>query len=54
MDAAELEAMLAKNVAPGNTYENWIAAFCKRKYNSDFSREMTRSVEEYLKDFGAE
>ena len=52
MDAAELEAMLTKNVAPGNTYPSWITAFCKRKYNSDFSREMTRSVEEYLKDFG--
>ncbi len=26
-------------------------AFCTRKYNSDFSREMTRSVNEYLKDF---
>ena len=51
MDAAELEAMLTKNVAPGNTYQNWIHAFCKRKYNSDFSREMSRSVTEYLKDF---
>jgi len=51
MDGAELEAMLTKNVGPGNTYENWITAFCKRKYNSEFSREMTRSVGEYLKDF---
>ena len=51
MDAAELEAMLDIRVAPGNTYENWITAFCKRKYNSDFSREMNRSVSEYLKDF---
>lgn len=51
MDVQELEAMLTKNVAPGNTYENWIHAFCNRKYNSDFSREMTRSVAEYLKDF---
>ena len=51
MDGAELERMLTKNVAPGNTYENWIHAFCKRKYNSDFSREMSRSVGEYLKDF---
>ena len=48
---AELEAMLTKNVAPGNTYANWITAFCKRKYNSEFSREMSRSVSEYLKDF---
>ena len=51
MDGAELEAMLTKNVAPGNTYANWIHAFCKRKYNSEFSREMSRSVAEYLKDF---
>lgn len=51
MDENELEAMLTKNVAPGNTYQNWIHAFCKRKYNSDFSREMSRSVAEYLKDF---
>ncbi len=51
MDGQELEAMLTKNVAPGNTYANWIHAFCKRKYNSEFSREMSRSVAEYLKDF---
>ena len=51
MGPEELEAMLSKNVVPGNTYANWIAAFCKRKYNSDFSREMTRSVGEFLKDF---
>ena len=51
MDGDELKAMLTKNVAAGNTYENWITAFCNRKYNSDFSREMTRSVEEFLKDF---
>ena len=33
------------------SYEDWMTAFCNRKYNSDFSREMTRSVSEYLKDF---
>ena len=32
-------------------YAEWITAFCKRKYNSDFSREMTRSVEKFLKDY---
>lgn len=32
-------------------YQKWLNAFCERKYQSDFSREMTRSVEEYLKDF---
>lgn len=34
-----------------NTYEEYMKAFCNRKYNSDFSREMSRSVGEYLKDF---
>lgn len=33
------------------SYEDWMTAFCNRKYNSDFSREMGRSVEEYLKEF---
>ena len=51
MDGAELESLLDIRVAAGNTYENWIHAFCKRKYNSEFSREMSRSVSEYLKDF---
>lgn len=32
-------------------YKAWMRAFCDRKYNSDFSREMTRSVREYLKDY---
>ncbi|MCD8223057.1 MAG: nitroreductase family protein [Clostridiales bacterium] len=49
MDGAELRDMLgfkAKNA----TFEEWCAAFCKRKYDSDFSREMTRSVWKYLED----
>ncbi len=33
-----------------NIYED-IKAFCKRKYMSDFSLEMTRSVGEYLENF---
>ena len=32
-------------------YTEWMQAFCNRKYNSDFSKEMTRSVAEYLKMF---
>jgi nitroreductase len=32
-------------------FEEAVAAFCRRKYNSDFSREMSRSVRVYLKDF---
>ena len=34
-----------------NNYEEWIITFCKRKYNSDFSREMSRSVCETLRQF---
>ena len=50
MNPNELKAMLVKNCTE-ETYDGWIKAFCNRKYNSDFSREMTRSVVEYLKDF---
>ena len=50
MDGAELEAMLADN-AGERPSRAWLQAFCDRKYNSDFSREMTRSVGEYLKPF---
>lgn len=34
------------------SYETWMKKFCDRKYNSDFSKEMTRSVNEYLKQYG--
>lgn len=37
--------------ASEKTYEEWMKAFCKRKYNSDFSVEMSDSVEEYLKQW---
>ena len=32
-------------------YTAWMEAFCNRKYNSEFSREMTRSVSQYLEQF---
>ena len=32
-------------------YEAWMEAFCNRKYSSDFSREMTRSVGKYLEQY---
>ena len=50
MDAQELQQMLSVKTG-SRPYDEWIDAFCKRKYNSDFSREMTRSVAVYLKDF---
>ena len=50
MEGEELQQMLAYK-AGERPYEEWLAAFCNRKYNSDFSREMTRSVSLYLRDF---
>ena len=50
MDRGELKAMLVKN-CDEETYDKWINAFCDRKYNSDFSREMTRSVGEFLRQY---
>lgn len=50
MNADELRAMLVEK-AGNKDFEEWLKAFCNRKYNSDFSREMTRSVEVFLKDF---
>ena len=43
-----------KAAANGQTdydFDQAVRAFCKRKYASDFSREMTRSANVYLKDF---
>ena len=50
MDGAELQDMLAYK-AVQRPYQEWLQAFCDRKYNSDFSREMTRSVSAYLSQF---
>ena len=50
MDGAELRAMFAHE-CKNRTYEEWCSAFCKRKYNSEFSEEMSRSVAKYLEQF---
>lgn len=50
MDALELKEMLSQKAGECD-FNEWIKAFCQRKYNSDFSREMTRSVEVFLNDF---
>lgn len=50
MDGAELRGMLAHHCKQ-RSFEDWCAAFCERKYNSEFSKEMTRSVEAYLKQY---
>ena len=50
MDARQLEEMWAPRSGEKG-YVSWMQAFCNRKYNSDFSREMTRSVEKYLEQY---
>lgn len=50
MDAQERKEMWQPK-AGVMSYEEWMKKFCERKYNSDFSREMSRSVEVYLKKF---
>lgn len=53
LDADELIAALGKGKT-GAEYDEWIRAFCRRKYESGFSREMTRSVRVFLKPFAGE
>ena len=50
MDARQLEEMWSPRSGEKG-YVSWMQAFCNRKYNSDFSREMTRSVEKYLQQY---
>ena len=49
-DGAALRAMFADR-HPQLSYEEWASRFCARKYHSDFSREMTRSVGKYLQSW---
>lgn len=46
----ELRRMFDKE-CKNRTFDEWAQAFCTRKYNSDFSKEMSRSVMAYLKDW---
>ena len=50
MDGKTLEAMWTPR-AGLREYGDYMRAFCNRKYNSEFSKEMTRSVAAYLKMF---
>ena len=53
MDEAELRELFGIRTDK-KPYDDYMRAFCDRKYNSDFSREMTRSVDVYLEDFRPE
>ena len=50
LSAEELKAMFEPRTG-GKSFEEWMKAFCRRKYNSVFAKEMTRSVREYLKQY---
>lgn len=50
MDGEERKEMW-KSKAVAISYEEWMKRFCERKYNSDFSKEMSRSVGVYLQRF---
>lgn len=47
-DRNRLERLIANRTGDMN-FDTWVTAFCNRKYNSDFSREMSRSVKAFLK-----
>ena len=50
LNAEELEQMMRKgDMSEG--YEARMQAFCERKYNSGFARELTRSVGKYLEQY---
>ena len=50
--SARMEAMLTgQNGREGDELRNYIARFCDRKWNSGFSREMSRSCTEMVKDW---
>lgn len=49
LSSQQLRNMFDKKTG-SKSYDEWMKAFCERKYNSDFSKEMTRSVMAYLKE----
>lgn len=50
MQGAELREMFGPR-AGSQGYDDYMKAFCARKYDSDFAQEMSRSVAEYLRQF---
>ncbi len=48
--AEELRRMFEKECQTSG-FEEWSRRFCQRKYNSDFAKEMSRSVDSYLRSF---
>lgn len=51
-EESEIREMFAVRTGT-RSYEEAIKAFCDRKYNSDFAKEMSRSVRKVLDSFAA-
>lgn len=52
VEAEEYAAVLAERQdQEGEAFERWIKAFCNRKWNSDFSQEMSRSMERMIRSW---
>ena len=50
--SVRMERMLSRQQEKaGEDLADWLRRFCKRKWNSDFSREMSRSCTEMVKDW---
>ena len=52
-DGPELREMFRDRTGE-QSFESFLQAFCARKYDSDFSREMSRSVAAYLEEYRGE
>lgn len=51
-DAQKMKAMLMERQGHDEeAFDCWIMAFCKRKWNCDFSREMTRSAAQMIREW---
>lgn len=52
MEAPEYAAFLSERQNKNaEEFDRWLSAFCKRKWNSEFSMEMSRSVEAMMKSW---
>lgn len=54
LNPEEFQSELNKVTDRGEDFKQWIRAFCSRKWNSDFSREMSRSVKAMMNQWEKE
>lgn len=47
LSSSQLKDMFSSKVSK-DMYDSWIKAYCLRKYNTDFSKEMSNSMKKYL------